>query len=146
MEDFHTALTYSKWAFETVVFPPFCIAFIFAAASFVLAAVKQRPYKTRLWKPYHWLVVTHLLFFAAAIVVGVLCAYPGPNPTVYHHAVASASRYLDAVTYGSLISSGFWIWRMKGFRWYAASLMALAELVTWGALAVAGMSITGDWL
>jgi len=50
------------------------------------------------------------------------------------------------VAYGSLASCGFWIWRMKGFRWYATSLMALAELVTWGALFVAGMSITGDWL
>jgi hypothetical protein len=35
---------------------------------------------------------------------------------------------------------------MKGFRWYAASLMAMAQLITYGALFVAGMSISGDWL
>jgi hypothetical protein len=35
---------------------------------------------------------------------------------------------------------------MKGFRWYATSLMALMELPIIGALFVAGMSVTGDWL
>jgi len=35
---------------------------------------------------------------------------------------------------------------MKGFRWYAGSLMALMELPTFGALFVAGMSVAGHWL
>jgi hypothetical protein len=146
MEHVHTALTFSEWALEFIVVPPFCIAFILAATSFVLAAVKQRPFKTRLWKPHYWLVVTHVMFFAAAIAVGVLWANPITNPTVPHHADPFAVRYLDAVTYGSLVSCGFWIWRMKGFRWYATSLMAMGELVTCGALLVAGMSIAGDWI
>jgi hypothetical protein len=80
------------------------------------------------------------------IVVGVLGANPVTNPTIPHSADKTAKVYLDAVTYGSLASCEFWIWRMKGFRWYATSLMALVELITWGALFVAGMSITGDWL
>ena len=39
-----------------------------------------------------------------------------------------------------------WIWRMKGFRWYASSLTGLIELPTFAAMFVAGMSVTGDWL
>ena len=35
---------------------------------------------------------------------------------------------------------------MKGFRWFAASLMALVEVITFAAIFVAGMSISGDWL
>jgi hypothetical protein len=35
---------------------------------------------------------------------------------------------------------------MKGFRWYATSLMVLVEVLTWGALFVAGMSVSGDWI
>jgi hypothetical protein len=35
---------------------------------------------------------------------------------------------------------------MKGFRWFAGSLMALMEVPVLGALFVAGMSVTGDWL
>jgi hypothetical protein len=41
---------------------------------------------------------------------------------------------------------GFGFGCMKGFRWYASSLMALIELPTFAALFVAGMSVAGDWL
>jgi hypothetical protein len=34
----------------------------------------------------------------------------------------------------------------EGVRWYAASLMAMAELITFGALFIAGMSVSGDWI
>ncbi len=146
MERMHTALRFSEWALEFVVVPPICFAFALAAISLVWAAQKQRPFQTGLWKPHHWLAFTHLLFFVAAIAVGVLGQNQVTNPTITHSVDRTAALYLDAVTYGSLASCGFWVWRMKGFRWYATSLMALAELITWGALFVAGMSITGDWL
>jgi len=142
----HTALKFSEWALEFMIVPPICFAFLFGAISLVWAAQKQRPFHTRMWKPHHWLALTHLLFFAAAIIVGVLGQNPVTNPTIIHSADKTAELFLDVVTYGSLASCVFWIWRMKGFRWYATSLMALAELVTWGALFVAGMSITGDWI
>jgi len=35
---------------------------------------------------------------------------------------------------------------MKGFRWFAISLMALLELPVFSAVFVAGMSVTADWL
>jgi len=142
----HTALQFSGWALEAVLLPPVCFVFAVAAMSFVLAAWKQRPVQTRLWKPYHWLFLTHLLFFAAAILVAVLLENPVSNPTIPHHASASARVWLDILTYGSLVSYAFWVWRMKGFRWFAFSLMFLAELSVWGALFIAGMSIAGDWL
>jgi len=147
MDHFDTALRYSMWALEFMIVPPCCVAFILAACSFAWAGLKQRPFKTRLWKPYHWLVCTHLLFFAAAIALGVLrAANPIADPNLPHNADPAARLYLDAITYGSFASCGFWTWRMKGFRWYAASLMAMAQLITYGALFVAGMSISGDWL
>ncbi len=101
-------------------------ASVIAAFSLFSAGLNQRPFKTRLWKPHHWLVLTHLLFFAAAIGIGALWENPIANPGIPHHADPVARFYLDVVTYGSLVSCAFWIWRMKGFRWYAASLMALA--------------------
>ncbi len=146
MEHVYTALRYSEWALEFMLVPPVCFAFVLATISLVWAGLKQRPFQTHLWKSHHWLAFTHLLFFAAAIVVGVLWANPVTNPNISHRADRSATLWLDAVMYGSLASCVFWTWRMKGFRWYAASLMTLAELITWGALFVAGMSISGDWL
>jgi hypothetical protein len=111
-----------------------------------VAAIRQKPFTTGFWKPYHWLAACHLLFFVAAIAVGVFEGNPISNPTIPHPPIRSVELCLDALTYGSLVSCGFWIWRMKGFRWFAASLMALAELIVWGALFVAGMAVSGDWL
>jgi len=91
-------------------------------------------------------ILTHLLFFIAAIGVGIVWANPITNPTVAHTANPVASLFLKGVLYGSLLSCVFWIWRARGFRWYATSLLALAELPVLGALFVAGMSISGDWL
>jgi hypothetical protein len=146
MESVHTALRFSIWALEFVLVPPVCILLLLAFASLVWAGIKQQPFKTRLWRPHYWLVITHLLFFGLAIAIGVLWANPMTNPTVTHPANRSASRYLDVVLYCSLASCAFWIWRMRGLRWFAASLMALTEVITLGAVFVAGMSVAGDWL
>ena len=35
---------------------------------------------------------------------------------------------------------------MKGFRWFAASSMVVIEIPIVGAIFIAGMSVTGDWL
>jgi len=146
MDHAYTAFRLAEWALEFVIVPPFCIAFLLAAISLGWAAIKQRPFKTRLWRKQYWLVLSHLIFFGAAIIIGVLWANPMANPTVRHRANPSAAVYLDVVAYCSLASCGFWVWRMRGIRWLAASLMTLAEVITWGAVFVAGMSITGDWL
>ena len=145
MGSFSTAVWLSGQALEFAFFPPLLLAFAFAAINFLWAALKQRPFHNHLWKPYHWLALTQALFFPAAISVGVIWANPA-DPFLHHSTVPFAKRCLDVVDYASLASCGFWVWRMKGFRWWAASLMAMAELVVWAALFVAGMSITGEWL
>jgi len=115
MEQVQTALRFSEWALEFIIVPPYSALFILAATSFVLAGIKQRPFKTRLWKPHHWLIVTHLLFFATAIAIGVVWASPTTSPTIPHHANLTGRHNLGAVFYGSIVSCGSWIWRMKGF-------------------------------
>lgn len=146
MEYVYTALRFSEWALEFLTLPPACFAFVMAAISFVWAGQKQRPFQMHLWKSHHWFALTHMLFFAAAIVVGVMLANTEPSADIPHSAYRSGELMLDVVTYGSLVSCVFWIWRMKGFRWYATSMMVLAELITIGAVFIAGMSVSGDWL
>lgn len=141
-----TALQFSRWALEFLLVPPLLTVFIVAAISFVWAGQKQNPFRKRLWKPRHWLVLTHLLFFPAAIALAIVCASPVTNPTIPHSATRTASFLQDCLLYGSLASCGFWVWRMKGFRWFASSMIVLAELPVISALFVAGMSISGDWL
>ena len=145
MERLHldAALLYSEMAFEFLLLPPISALFVGAAISSVWAGFYQRPFRKHLWKRRYALALTHFSFFAAAIVVGLLWRN---DPRDHQLASRVATFWLDAVIYGSLASCILWTWQMKGFRWFAASLMALAEVITFGAVFVAGMSISGDWL
>jgi hypothetical protein len=40
----------------------------------------------------------------------------------------------------------FWIYKMKGLRWFAASLVVLLQVILTGAGFIAGMSVSGEWL
>jgi hypothetical protein len=148
MEYFWTSLRFSRWALEAMTVPPLAFVLVASVISLVWSGLKQRPFRTGRWKPYHWLVTSHLLFFVIAIAVGVFGANPGISTNPTHQALPNlaARHWLDAVTYASIASCGFWIWRMKGFRWFAVSLLLMAEVITWGALFIAGMSVSGDWL
>jgi amino acid transporter len=78
MGHLNTSLRFSQWALEAVVsLPPLIFAFSLAGISLVWAWIKQRPFKRRVWKQYHWLASSHLLFFMAAIAVAVF--YAGYN-------------------------------------------------------------------
>ena len=142
----YTSLRLSKWALEAMLIPRVLVAIVLTSTSLTLAAIKQRPFKRELWKPYPWLVLTHLLFFPAVIAAGVVWANPVTNPTVPHHAVEAGRRSLDLLWYASLASCAWWIWRMRGFRWFATSLMFLVEVPVFCGLFIAGMSVAGDWL
>jgi hypothetical protein len=139
-----TALLYSEWAIDLMLLPQILFLLAIATMSFAWSWRQQRPLKNRLWKHYHWLFLTHLLFFACAIYLGVL--FENPHPGTAYPIARSAIRGLGILWYGSFASCAFWIWRMKGFRWFASSLMVLVEMPIVGALFVAGMSVTGDWL
>jgi hypothetical protein len=142
----YTAFRFSVWSLEALTYPPLAIVLILAATSLVWAGLKQRPFRKGHWKAHHWFVISHLLFFFAAIALAVLGANPTTNPTIPHAPNLAAKHWLDFVTFGSIAACVFWVWQMKGFRWFAASLMLVAEVVVWGALFIAGMSVSGDWL
>jgi hypothetical protein len=137
-----TFLTLSGWALEVIVVPPVLVVFCSLVISLVAATLKQSPFKKRLWKNYHWLIFTQILFFPTAIAIGVIWEVPLPLGHPNPHALIIR----DVVWYASLGSCVFWIWRTKGFRWYGASLLILQQLLVEAALFITSMSITGTWL
>src|SRR5437868_14050024 len=112
-------LTYSRSALDFIAFAPVLLVFLAAGASLFVAAIKQSPFQRKLWRPYHWLVLTQLLFFPAAIMIGVIWYVQLPNGHPSQHALIVR----DVLWYASLVSGAFWIWRFKGFRWYGVSLV-----------------------
>ena len=141
-----TFLRFAEWALEAVLIPRVLIVCVLAVTSLALAAVRQKPYSRGLWKPYHWLVLTHLLFFPAVIAAGIIWANPITNPTVPHHAIEAGRWWLNVLMFASFASCVWWVWRMRGFRWFAVSLMLLAEVLVFCSLFISGMSVAGDWL
>jgi hypothetical protein len=123
--------------------PPYSFLSGAIAISFVCAAMAQRPLKNRLWRPYHWMALSHLLFIYAGMMVGALYGYG--DPKMRHPVNQFGILSLQSLLYGSLISCAFWTWRMKGFRWFAGSLMGVLELPVLGSLFIAGMSVAGVW-
>jgi hypothetical protein len=139
--------TYSVWSLEfLVVIPSILIIVLLATVSLAIAYWKQRPFQNPLWKNSYWFVLTQLLFFPVVISIGVLYPADGPSylRSTAHHSLANNA--CDFLSWLSLALSGFWVYRMKGLRWFAASLVTLLEMILFGAFFVAGMAITGDWL
>lgn len=114
-------------------------------ASLVLGATMHENL-LRFWRPHHWLVLTHLLFFAAAVTLGTLGAADSPGAIRRSQANQAASLGIEILFWASFVSCAFWIWRMKGFRWRTACLVGLMQVFVILAFFVASMSITGDWL
>jgi hypothetical protein len=138
----HSAFTLSVWALELMRFPTFAMIAALAAV-FVIRTGQQRSSAPR---PLHrWSILSHLLFFPAAIAVGVL--FPAftlnGRPLSPNHFGQLA---VSILTYASFASCLFWIWKMRGFRWLAVGLVTLLEVPVLTALLVAGMSVTGNWM
>ena len=147
MDNLETFLRFSKWAIESLfMIPSFAIILSVATISLIAAALEQRPFRRGLWKPHHWLVFTHALFFPLVIAAGIAWGNPVTNPTVPHDPIRVGTMALNFLSFASLFSCVFWIWRMRDFRWFSVSLMALVELPVFGALFIAGMAVAGDWL
>ena len=134
----------SVWSMEGLVgLPPLLILLLVACLSLALAFAKQRPFQHALWRGSNWLVLTQLLFFPVVLSLGVL--YPASGASAFH-GQSIASRACDLMGLLSIILAAFWVYRMKGFRWFAFSLVAVLQMILLGAFFIAGMAVSGDWL
>jgi len=148
METAHFSQNFQRlflWSLQFLGVPPILLITAICLVGVVVAFVRQQPFQQRLWRPSYWLIFSQMLFFPAMDAVGVLfpavsTVRPHPKENVLGH------RLLDALFYLSLAMSAFWVWRMRGLRWFAASLLLLQQVLLIGAGFVAGMSVSGDWL
>ena len=124
--------------------PPLLIIGLASLTSLVLS-LRSPGIKSR-WCTSYWFVFSQLLFFPLVIAVGALFPATGASP--FDHPKSNPLGYycLYALTLLSLGMAFFWVYRMKGLRWLASSLMVLEEVVIYGALFIASMSVSGDWL
>src|SRR5260370_33881696 len=139
-----TFLRFSEWSLAALMIPHILALLLFFVLGLVITYIRYRPLSSEAWHGYYWLVFTQLLFFPATIAVGVLFPAAGhwPNPQEN----VTGGWWLAALSYGSLAVSCFWVYRMEGLRWFAASLLGFHEPLCLCAGFVAGMSVSGQWL
>ena len=135
---------FSIWSLEFLTLPPVTIVAIACWTSLVSACVWQRPLSKGKWHPSYWLILTQLLYFPVTVTIGVWFPASGAGP--HRELNVVGQRALDATFYLSLMTACFWVYRLKGLRWFAASAIACQQLLILGAGFIAGMSVTGDWL
>ena len=136
--------TLSVWSLQFLLYTPQLLILLVAAClSLALALWKQRPFQNPLWKSSHWFVLTQLLFFPVVISLGVL--YPASSPSFYH-ASSTAARASELLGWLSLALAALWVYRMKGIRWFAFSVVLMLQIILMGAFFVSGMAVSGDWL
>jgi hypothetical protein len=146
MADFWlTFWTYLRWSLEFLYAPPFVYGTLLFGLSLIASVIRQRPFHKPIWKQTYAIVVLQFLFFPAVLTLAVLGRvdwqqphFPGPNYW--------ALRAEDLIDFGSLILGGYWVWRMKGLRWFALSLVILQLWLLVAAGFIAAMSLTGTWL
>lgn len=136
--------TFSVWSFEILLLPTVLAIFVLALLSLALACWKQRPFQSGPWKRSHWFVLTQLLYFPVVISLGVL--YPASGTSFFYHAESTASRACGLLGLLSLVTAAFWVYRMKGLRWFGFSVVAVLQMILMGAFFVAGMAVSGVWL
>lgn len=143
MDEIAQFLWLCRMAAEFIGFPPFLIVFGLLVTNFICAYVRQRPFRNGRWTSSYWLVFTQSLFYPAVIavaVVGGTSFRPVAEPN------KAALLYVDILWWASFISGVFWIWRLRGIRWTAFSLVALQEFMFFGAYLTADMAISGRWI
>jgi hypothetical protein len=146
MAHFWLALrTYLRWSLEFLYTPPFAYGTLSLGLIFIGSVICQRPFSKPIWQQTYFIVVLQFLFFPATLAMAVLGRvdwqqphFPGPNKW--------GLRAEDVFALGSLIVNIYWVWRMKGLRWFAVSLAMLQLWLLAAANFVAAMSLTGTWL
>jgi hypothetical protein len=137
--------TYLRWSLEFLYVPPLVYVTVVLVLSLIASAIRQRPFNKPIWKQTYTIVILQFLFFPAVLTVAVLGRidwqqphFPGPNYW--------GLRAEDLFDLGSLILGVYWVWRMKGLRWFALSLTILQLWLLAAAGFIAAMSLSGTWL
>jgi hypothetical protein len=133
------------WSSEFLYVRPMLFVTLVLAANLILALVHKWPFNRDRWKKEYWFAFVSLLFVPITIAVGDVGAV---DPSPMSH--AQPSELLVWTNNGMFIGSSvlgiFWIYRMKGLRWFALAIQLIQLWILLGAGFIAGMALSGDWL
>ena len=134
-----------RWSLDFLFVGPMWLLTLALVANLGAALIRTWHLRHRQWNKEYWLVFAGLLFVPLTIAIGVVgwidpSVVPRPKP----NAVAVwANNGLDIAF---LLFGIYWIYRMKGLRWFAVAVMLMQLWLLFCAGFFAGMALSGDWL
>jgi hypothetical protein len=129
-----------SWVLQIPFFGCGCLFVIIIAGTLFW---RQKPYRKGLWKQSYWLVFTQLLFYPAIMATGWLFELEPPSYLPNSKMQTTGFRIIDSLLFISLALSIFWIWKIKGFRWYISFFLAALQFILCSAWLFAMFSMTG---
>lgn len=136
---------YCLWGVESLLIRPLLIPGLVSLGVVAVAGTIQRSKIRSNWQSSYWLIFTQLLFYPLVIAVGVALRADLSLP-IRPDQHRLQEHILYAIVIISLVTGCFWIYYSKGVRSLAAGLVMVQEVMLMGALFIAGMSVTGDWI
>jgi hypothetical protein len=136
---------YLRWSFEFLYEPPFAYGTLLLVLNAVASGVCQKPFGKPIWKQIYSIIIVQFLFFPTTLAVAALgyvdwTENPFPEPNYW------GLRVEDAFAIGSFVLGIYWVWRMKGLRWFAASCAIFQLWLLSAAQFIAAMALKGKWL
>jgi hypothetical protein len=140
-----TFQTYFLWSVEFLVVPPYRYITLFVAINLAASIIKQRPFKRSNWvRTVRFPAIVFLCFIATIAVAA------GGYVSVNHISIAEPNhwglRACHLLAFMSFGAGTYWIYRLKGLRWFAVSVTFLQLWLLAGANFIAVMALTGDWI
>ena len=136
---------YLQWNLEFLYAWPMLLVTLGLLANLGLALTHKSPFRHDRWKKEYWFAFLSLLFIPTTLAIGVVGTIdPGkvPRPKPDPFAVWSSNGLFVA----SVVLGIFWVYRMKGLRWFALAVALIQLWILMGASFIAGMALSGDWL
>ena len=124
---------------------PMSLVTLALGANVVASLVYKWPFHSQRWKKEYWLAFLSLLFIPATTVVGVVgWIDPGMVP---QQKPSVALEWIDnGLSIAFIVLGVFWVYRMKGLRWFAVSFMLIQLWILLGVGFMTGMALSGVWL
>jgi hypothetical protein len=133
------------WSWEFLYAQPVRFVTLVLGANLTLAVASKWPFRRDRWKKEYGFAFLSLLFIPITIAVADV-GWVDPDPASH----PQPNELLVWANNGMLITAAvlavFWIYRMKGLRWFALAIQLIQLWFLLGAGFIAGMALSGDWL
>jgi hypothetical protein len=136
---------YFQWSLEFLFIWPMWLMTLAVVMNLGAALLLKWPFRHDRWKAVYWLLFVNFLFIPITVAIGIFGAIdPAQVPRARPNTLAVWAN--NGLFFAAFVLGIYWMYRMKGLRWFAVAILLLQLWILLGAGFITGMSLSGDWL